>query len=83
MSKITLKLYASTHEEEHDQTVLCTEEGTIMESDELKLRNLKLVFDAEDVTTSIDVHPEYFKLKSKIVTATIHHYIRYPPFHSE
>lgn len=77
VSKITIKLYASTQEDDHEQSVLCMEDGTITESEELKLCDLKLVFDAEDVTTSIDVHPEYFKLKSKIVTGTIHHYIRY------
>ncbi|CAB0041010.1 unnamed protein product, partial [Trichogramma brassicae] len=37
----------------------------------------KLALELEDIITSIDVQPVYFKLKHKITTATIFHYARY------
>ncbi|XP_023313825.1 vacuolar protein sorting-associated protein 13B isoform X2 [Trichogramma pretiosum] len=38
--------------------------------------NSKLALELEDIITSIDVQPVYFKLKHKITTATIFHYVR-------
>ncbi|XP_076295219.1 vacuolar protein sorting 13B isoform X2 [Lasioglossum baleicum] len=40
--------------------------------------SLKLVLELEDIITSLDLQPVYFKLKSKITTATIFHYTRAP-----
>ncbi|XP_026672531.1 vacuolar protein sorting-associated protein 13B isoform X2 [Ceratina calcarata] len=40
--------------------------------------SLKLVLELEDIITSIDLQPVYFKLKNKITTVTIYHYTRAP-----
>ncbi|OAD58896.1 Vacuolar protein sorting-associated protein 13B [Eufriesea mexicana] len=42
------------------------------------LSSLKLVLELEDIITSLDLQPVYFKLKNKITTATIFHYTRAP-----
>ncbi|XP_029039570.2 vacuolar protein sorting-associated protein 13B isoform X3 [Osmia bicornis bicornis] len=42
------------------------------------LSSLKLVLELEDIITSLDLQPVYFKLKSKITTVTIFHYTRAP-----
>lgn len=41
------------------------------------LSSLKLVLELEDIITSLDLQPVYFKLKSKITTVTIFHYTRW------
>lgn len=41
------------------------------------LSSLKLVLELEDIITSLDMQPVYFKLKNKITTVTIFHYTRY------
>lgn len=41
------------------------------------LSSLKLVLELEDIITSLDLQPIYFKLKNKVTTATIFHYTRY------
>ena len=41
---------------------------------------LKLVLELEDIITSADIQPVYFKLVHKITTATIFHYTRYCNF---
>ena len=41
------------------------------------LSSLKLVLELEDIITSLDLQPVYFKLKNKVTTATIFHYTRY------
>ncbi|XP_050594449.1 intermembrane lipid transfer protein VPS13B isoform X2 [Bombus affinis] len=40
------------------------------------LSSLKLVLELEDIITSLDLQPIYFKLKNKVTTATIFHYTR-------
>ncbi|CAL7938023.1 unnamed protein product [Xylocopa violacea] len=42
------------------------------------LSSLKLVLELEDIITSIDLQPIYFKLKNKVTTVTIFHYTRSP-----
>lgn len=42
------------------------------------LSSLKLVLELEDIITSLDMQPVYFKLKNKITTVTIFHYTRAP-----
>ena len=44
---------------------------------ELESLKSKLVLELEDIITSIDIQPVYFKLKHKITTATIFHYTKY------
>lgn len=39
--------------------------------------DMKFVFDMEDIMSSLDLQQVYMKLKSKIVTASVHHFIRY------
>lgn len=39
-----------------------------------ELPNLKLVFDAEDIVSSLDFQNVYLKVKNKIGTATVRHY---------
>ncbi|XP_066581689.1 intermembrane lipid transfer protein VPS13B isoform X2 [Prorops nasuta] len=38
--------------------------------------SLKLVLELEDIITSLDLQPVYLKLKNKITTATIFHYVK-------
>ncbi|XP_015594814.1 vacuolar protein sorting-associated protein 13B isoform X2 [Cephus cinctus] len=40
--------------------------------------SLKSVLELEDIITSLDLQPVYFKLKNKITTATVFHYTRAP-----
>ncbi|XP_043519945.1 vacuolar protein sorting-associated protein 13B isoform X2 [Frieseomelitta varia] len=42
------------------------------------LSSLKLVLELEDIITSLDLQPVYFKLKNKVTTATVFHYTRAP-----
>ncbi|CAK9795272.1 Intermembrane lipid transfer protein VPS13B [Anthophora plagiata] len=42
------------------------------------LSSLKLVVDLEDIITSLDLQPVYFKLKNKVTTVTVFHYTRAP-----
>ncbi|XP_077302504.1 intermembrane lipid transfer protein VPS13B-like [Arctopsyche grandis] len=39
-------------------------------------KELKLVFAADDIVSSLDLQPEYLKWNMKVVTASIHHYKR-------
>ncbi|KAG7190764.1 hypothetical protein KM043_006836 [Ampulex compressa] len=42
------------------------------------ISSLKLVLELEDIITSLDLQPVYLKLKNKVTTATIFHYVRAP-----
>lgn len=65
IARLTLKLYA------HNQRTTEASKFTY-----LLPPTLKLVFDMEDIMSSLDLQKVYMKFKSKIVTATILHYQR-------
>lgn len=63
IARLSLKLY--THDLKNDSKFSYLMPPT-----------LKLVFDMEDIMSSLDLQKVYMKFKSKIVTATINHYKR-------